>query len=175
MGGTDEEYNITCPITVEDHAIAHLVLYRRFGDDRDRIAYESLSGMIGKEEAIRQLQQLGGSMVGGKNAKYERTSEIRKKTSDTVRSQQSDPRLNIQNKFAKSDYYAEVKNNHQRMYEDYVARLEDLQSECDELYRNRKERRGKRQSPVCLFARKYHKDYNRSEVNVRSNLYQLIR
>ena len=171
MGGTDEEHNISCPITVEDHAIAHLVLYRRFGNDRDRIAYETLSGMIGKEEAIRQLQQLGGLMTGAKNAMYERTPEIRKKTSDSVKALGRD----LKKQYIESDYYATVKTNRQRMYEDYVARLEDLQSECDELYRNRKERRGKKQSPVKLFAKKYHKDYDRSAISVSSNLYKLIR
>ncbi len=42
-------------LTVEQHAQAHHLLFELNGYEYDRIAYQALSGMIGKEELIRQV------------------------------------------------------------------------------------------------------------------------
>jgi hypothetical protein len=43
MGGTDDPDNLV-ELTVIDHAIAHLVRWKMFGDDRDKWAWNVLSG-----------------------------------------------------------------------------------------------------------------------------------
>jgi hypothetical protein len=52
-GGTDDPDNIA-RLTVSEHAEAHCKLYEEYGRWQDKIAYQCLSGIIGKEEAIRE-------------------------------------------------------------------------------------------------------------------------
>ena len=52
-GGTDDPSNLV-QLTVEDHAIAHLVRYRMYGDHRDKWAHQILAGLIDGEEFRRQ-------------------------------------------------------------------------------------------------------------------------
>lgn len=73
MGGSDDPSNIV-ELTLEEHAEAHKKLYEEYGLWQDRIAWLGLSGQIGKEEIIRQIQlegcKRGGKLVGdiyGKN------------------------------------------------------------------------------------------------------------
>jgi DNA-directed RNA polymerase subunit M/transcription elongation factor TFIIS len=49
-GGTDDSSNII-ELTIEDHALAHKNLYECYGRWQDRIAWLTLSGQIGKEDA----------------------------------------------------------------------------------------------------------------------------
>ena len=49
-GGTDDPSNII-ELTVEEHAEAHKKLYEDHGRWQDEIAWKTLSGQIGKEEA----------------------------------------------------------------------------------------------------------------------------
>jgi hypothetical protein len=44
-GGTDDPDNLV-ELTIEDHAIAHLVRYKIYGDYRDKWAHQILSGSI---------------------------------------------------------------------------------------------------------------------------------
>ena len=53
-GGTDDPSNII-ELTVEEHAEAHRILYEKYGRDEDRIAWLGLSGMISKEEIIKEI------------------------------------------------------------------------------------------------------------------------
>ena len=55
-GGTNDENNIAF-LTVEQHAIAHKELFEQYGKWQDKIAWQMLSGMIGKEEAINIAQK----------------------------------------------------------------------------------------------------------------------
>ena len=55
MGGTDDPSNLV-ELTVEEHAEAHRVLYEQYGNWQDRIAWLSLSGQIGKDEAIQEAR-----------------------------------------------------------------------------------------------------------------------
>ena len=54
MGGTDDPSNII-ELSVEDHAKAHLDLYEKYGNEYDRIAYESLMKRLPREEIVRQV------------------------------------------------------------------------------------------------------------------------
>ena len=55
-GGTDDPSNII-ELTVEEHAEAHRILYEKYGRWQDKLAWEGLSGQIGKEEIIRKIQR----------------------------------------------------------------------------------------------------------------------
>ena len=54
-GGTDDPSNMTCPLTIQEHAEHHRYRYEMTGDAYDRIAWQALIGMIPKQEAIRQM------------------------------------------------------------------------------------------------------------------------
>lgn len=71
-GGTDDPSNLV-ELTVEDHAIAHLVRYRIYKDERDHVAYRMLTGQISKQDAILLIQKLP------------KTEEHKKKIGDSVR------------------------------------------------------------------------------------------
>lgn len=74
-GGSDDESNIAL-LTVEQHAQAHKELFETYGREEDRIAWLGLSGIIGREDVVRQAQRLGG-----KNASGERNPWLNRKTS----------------------------------------------------------------------------------------------
>ena len=54
MGGTDDPSNLV-ELTIEEHAQAHKKLFKQYGKIEDRLAYEGLLGMVGKEEIMKQL------------------------------------------------------------------------------------------------------------------------
>lgn len=54
MGGTDDPSNLV-ELTVEDHAIAHFVLYKMHGHWQDYIAWRGLSKRITCEQVIREV------------------------------------------------------------------------------------------------------------------------
>ena len=53
-GGTDHPDNLV-RLSVADHAEAHRKLYEEYGRWQDKLAYRSLSGLIGKDEIIQEL------------------------------------------------------------------------------------------------------------------------
>lgn len=59
MGGSDDPSNLI-ELTVEEHAEAHRILYEKYGAEQDKLAWQGLLGMIGKEEIIHSLQKIGG-------------------------------------------------------------------------------------------------------------------
>ena len=61
-GGTDAEENIERGITVPVHADRHRVLYEKYGRWQDKLAWQALSGMIGKEEILREKSREGGRL-----------------------------------------------------------------------------------------------------------------
>ena len=57
MGGLDDESNII-ELSVEEHAQSHKDLFEKYGCWQDEIAWKALSGQIGKEEIIKNVQKL---------------------------------------------------------------------------------------------------------------------
>jgi len=57
MGGSNDNDNIV-ELSVEEHAQAHKSLFEKYGHWQDKIAWEALSGQIGKEEIICNVQRL---------------------------------------------------------------------------------------------------------------------
>ena len=62
-GGTDNPSNIV-ELTIEDHAIAHKVLYGLYGRWQDKLAYESLLGL--KDGGLIQLEAVKLANTGKK-------------------------------------------------------------------------------------------------------------
>jgi hypothetical protein len=67
-GGTDDTSNII-ELTTEEHAEAHKKLYEQYGRWQDYYAWQGLSGLIGKEELIRQIQSVANSKPKSKETK----------------------------------------------------------------------------------------------------------
>lgn len=57
-GGTDDPENII-ELSVKEHADAHRILFEEHGRWQDKLAWEALSGLIGKEEITRRAQSQG--------------------------------------------------------------------------------------------------------------------
>jgi len=51
-GGSDDPSNLVF-LSVEEHAEAHRKLFEEYGRWQDELAWKTLSGIIGKEEAVR--------------------------------------------------------------------------------------------------------------------------
>lgn len=81
MGGTDDPSNLI-ELSVEEHAEAHKKLYEECGNELDRIAYESLSGMIGKEEIIKQVLSESGKRGGARGRGKDAWNKGKKMWSD---------------------------------------------------------------------------------------------
>jgi hypothetical protein len=59
MGGNDEPENLV-ELTIEEHAEAHRVMFEKYGRWQDKLAWQGLAGMIGKEELIHQMLSEAG-------------------------------------------------------------------------------------------------------------------
>jgi hypothetical protein len=55
-GGVNDASNIVY-LTVTEHAEAHRILFEQYGKWQDKLAWQMLSGQIGKEEAIKFAQK----------------------------------------------------------------------------------------------------------------------
>lgn len=68
MGGLDEEENII-ELTIEEHAEAHKKLYEEHGRKEDYLAWQGLSGMMNKNEIIKELLSAAGKKGGSCRSK----------------------------------------------------------------------------------------------------------
>lgn len=59
MGGADDSDNLV-ELTIEEHAEAHKKLYEQYGRWQDYLAWQGLSGMMDKQELIRQMLSIAG-------------------------------------------------------------------------------------------------------------------
>ena len=64
-GGSDDSSNLVA-LSVTQHAMWHFAEWQRKGREEDRIAWQGLSKIIGREEVIRQASGVGGSRSKGK-------------------------------------------------------------------------------------------------------------
>lgn len=61
-GGTDDPSNLVY-LTIEEHALAHKVLYEQYGREQDRIAWLALSKQADKGDIILACLKLGQYMA----------------------------------------------------------------------------------------------------------------
>ena len=84
MGGTDDPSNLV-ELTIEDHAIAHRVLYKIYGSEYDRLAWLGLSGRIGKEEIRRATHRAATVGRPPPNKGKKASPELRKRLSEIAK------------------------------------------------------------------------------------------
>ena len=56
MGGSDDPSNLIL-LTVEEHAEAHRLLFEKYGHWQDKVAWKALSGILPKQEIIKEIQK----------------------------------------------------------------------------------------------------------------------
>jgi len=61
-GGTDDPSNLV-ELTVEEHALAHKMLYEQYGKEQDRIAWLALSKQSDKKDIIKASLRLGRKLA----------------------------------------------------------------------------------------------------------------
>lgn len=66
MGGSDDPSNLI-ELSVEEHAEAHKLLFEKYKNQKDYIAWQALTGLITKEEARRLA--ISASLTGKKQSK----------------------------------------------------------------------------------------------------------
>jgi hypothetical protein len=54
LGGTNEPSNLI-KLTIEEHAEAHRILYEQLGHWQDKLAWQGLAGLIGKDELLQEM------------------------------------------------------------------------------------------------------------------------
>jgi hypothetical protein len=78
MGGSNDPSNLTKPITVEQHAEEHRLLYATHGKIEDFIAWKALSGQISMTEAsklsLKEGQRKAGLSLSKSNLKRKNKS-----------------------------------------------------------------------------------------------------
>lgn len=87
-GGTDDPSNLV-ELTIEDHAIAHEVRYRMFGDERDAVAarmirgqisgYDAFIEMVSRPKSDRWKEKARERNLGEKNPMYGKTQSDKQK------------------------------------------------------------------------------------------------
>lgn len=82
-GGTDDPSNLV-ELTIEEHAEAHRVLYETYNRKEDWLAWKGLSGLIGKDDMMREKASLNSSRPGALNTFYgkKHTLETKRKISE---------------------------------------------------------------------------------------------
>jgi len=82
FGGKNEEENLI-KVTSEEHARIHKKLFEQFNNKKDWLAWQGLSGFLGKEEIIKQSIKIGsskaGKIAGKKSLESGRLLEMSKK------------------------------------------------------------------------------------------------
>ena len=90
-GGSNDPSNLI-ELTVEEHAEAHRLLYEQYGRWQDKIAWETLSGHIGKEEAIKSVQ---GAANRGRKRTLEQCERIRQAAIERNKRWAENPEIRI--------------------------------------------------------------------------------
>ena len=78
LGGTNDEENLTLPISTKLHAAFHKDLYEHYGMTEDYIAWKALEGRLTSEEARLMAAKAGQD-------KSERYKQSRKETGEIVK------------------------------------------------------------------------------------------
>lgn len=76
-GGVDDPSNLI-ELTIEEHARAHYILWNQYGRWQDKLAWKSLSKMIGKEEIIFTAQSEGSKELWKDQKHREKISNFTK-------------------------------------------------------------------------------------------------
>lgn len=80
-GGTNTPSNMSCPLTIEEHAEHHRYRYEMLGEWQDRIAWLGLSGQIGKDDMIAAIHKENGRRMGLWNKGKPKSEQMKKRLS----------------------------------------------------------------------------------------------
>jgi len=102
-GGTDDPSNLI-KVNVALHAFLHKLLWEEDGRWQDKLAYDGLAGLKGKDEIVAEIQRINGLKSRGKvyRSGYTHSEETKKKMSISAK------------KAAKNrpeDYYKKIHEN----------------------------------------------------------------
>lgn len=91
MGGTDDPSNLV-EVSIEEHIELHKQLWEQLGNWQDYLAWQGLSGRIGKEEIIREKiinsnKKRKGQICGDKNPA--KRQDVKQKISDALKGRES--------------------------------------------------------------------------------------
>lgn len=87
LGGTNDEDNLTPPISTQLHAIFHKDLYEHYGMPEDYIAWKALEGRLTSEEARLMAAKAGQDKSEKyKNSRKELGDRLHKKSTPESRS-----------------------------------------------------------------------------------------
>ena len=65
-GGSNHSSNLI-RVTIQEHALFHYERWVLCGDEADRLAWKSLSGLMSKEEILKESYKLGRSITNKKS------------------------------------------------------------------------------------------------------------
>lgn len=166
-GGTDDSSNLV-ELTIEDHAIAHKILYGLYGRWQDKLAWQGLSGMISKQDIIKATQSAThkGKKVSEETKRKLSKSLKGKKVSEEHKAKISD--ANKGKKISQEEHEFRCKRKHYTNGEVDVLCLEGQQPEG--FVRGRKKHKRKPPSEETKLlqsvARKGRKHYTNGEVDI---------
>lgn len=83
MEGSDDPSNLI-ELTIEEHAEAHRLLYEEYGHWQDKIAWQGLSKMIGKEDLIKTMQSLAMKQYRSRPEVIEKYAKANKRRWDNA-------------------------------------------------------------------------------------------
>lgn len=109
MGGSDDPSNLV-ELTVEEHAQAHLELYKKHGNPYDEIAYRMLKGQIESDEARRlaasHANQWENKSDAGRQACYDNLKKATEKITGVPRKESTKKKIAEKNK----EYWSKQKH-----------------------------------------------------------------
>lgn len=106
-GGTDDPSNLI-RVTIQDHAAFHYERWIYLGDEKDKLAWLSLSGQVGKEEIIAHRWRMAGLT---RKRKLQEDASYRKDFIEIQRKGQEAIRIKCKNdQFFKEKMFEHLKN-----------------------------------------------------------------
>lgn len=98
MGGTDDPSNLV-ELTIEEHAEAHRILFEQYGKWQDKVAWQALSGNIGKEQILNEFYKNlnKGRIVSNETREKMAAAKRGRKISEAHKKALSDGRRNSKN------------------------------------------------------------------------------
>lgn len=102
MGGTDDPSNIV-RLTIEEHALAHKELYRKYQKYEDFLAWKMLEGQMNNQEYLLERAKLGGMRSSSKGVS--KSEDWKKKMSHIMKGKKR-PNISGNKHPRKSSVYA---------------------------------------------------------------------
>jgi len=103
MGGSDEPSNLI-ELSIEEHAIAHMKLFEKYGKIEDKIAWKALSGNNDEFEFERRIMVSQKVKEAHKNGAYDKRNQSIKGQNNPAK------RLDVRKKISKNNGMNKIEN-----------------------------------------------------------------